>query len=581
MAQLEPNAGTLRQIILQEARNIIQSTVHLNSNEREYEAEVRNIKTNEFDWENQLQSYFNNENGNPVEVGIEYSPQAIQDEIESVKDNLHRIREITEVEKEKVIDEKNREYLIQKWLHIFWRHDRIMTHIAEPQRVNNLNLIYNILHELMKGRISKPNIPNQTLNAPIPIPTTTIPNSQHRSEERNNDLIDVNDDLLSMNEDERIRYNSVGYGCTDVHSRGMNERMNALSINEHEDSVRDRVRWNNLEHAIRSNSNRNLDHHKELQRMGILFTDSREGVSLSTYLYKLHRYMDIHKVSGDEILDHIHCTLKSGPNEWYWSIFERRKGQKNFTVFEEQIQRRYGKDNNSAAMLTTAVENRYRGGSMLIYTENMVRLLSESDLKERMKIDLIKNGFPQNVGQILSTRSITSIDELMYQIKELFPRDSIEVDSGYKKPEPNFKSNSFKARPNVSVLANEVNEGNNAENNEQSDTDEEDAIPQLCAMFKRFMESHNKRKMNKPFKNNNTMGSSSTSSPSGYDSKVNRNGTKCFNCFSDKHYFANCYKEQVGYFCYSCGKRDVVFTKCNNEECIRKRETSRAAESKN
>lgn len=53
--------------------------------------------------------------------------------------------------------------------------------------------------------------------------------------------------------------------------------------------------------------------------------------------------------------------------------------------------------------------------------------------------------------------------------------------------------------------------------------------------------------------------------------KMSAEQAKCFKCEEIGHFYRDCEKPQEFFFCFACGKRDQISTKCDSTFCVNRR----------
>lgn len=291
-----------------------------------------------------------------------------------------------------------------------------------------------------------------------------------------------------------------------------------------------------------------IDHAKEMAKQRIIFTATSEGQSINTYFKMLESYVRTQGIATEQLMDTIHVTLEGVPSDWYWSLFQASTFR-TFEEFKVQLRHRFGDPLTVTQLCLKASEMKFTGGDILAYVDSIVAMLTRGDIDEETQLNVIMNGFSEDIKRHLMVFEIRTVMQLIERLKRSYPTHCFMYTDQPKKFEP-FQFFKAATSESVSRIGFSIPDKGHKSKNEELDP-EAIAISAMYKKFKRFMDS-NPRGESKDV-SNNSMGLSKK--------------RKCFNCGGKDHYFQECLREQMKQFCYKCGRSDTTFLKCNTQSC--------------
>lgn len=250
-------------------------------------------------------------------------------------------------------------------------------------------------------------------------------------------------------------------------------------------------------------------------------------------------------------MDCLHCTLKGAPQIWFWNIFSR-VSVRSFTEFREHISERFEEKLNGVQAIVKAATHKYLGtGDVLAHIDRVVGILNQGKVDENSQVDVLRDSLPEEMQRALRYENCQTVATIIRSLRYLFPRNCIpNTTSGNK----SFQSDLDRNRM-WNKFINSLEEKKESEEPDCFADFSEQKTLEVCAMAYR----HNPRKFGNHHERDEPK------------EKVFVEQAKCFNCEEIGHFYRDCERPQEYFFCFVCGKRDQLATKCDSTKCENRR----------
>lgn len=315
--------------------------------------------------------------------------------------------------------------------------------------------------------------------------------------------------------------------------------------------------------------NNDFDVGKALQRHDIIFNGTRG--TLDIYVSGLQEFIEGTGVSERLLMSNIRITLKDSAKIWYWNYFHHQTN-KSLVNFIRLLTMHFDEQLTTLQLATKASAIRYvRGRNIMEHMNKVMSILRRGSISEDDILSVIHETLPEDIRGSLKFRGIKNVNDLVRTIKDLYPS---LCNASYSSNI--FSSSNFRNRNSLAEIETHdgVSTGGESEPTEEDDVQNtiSDVQNELCEMFNNFMKKNfnSNPDVNKP-RSQNPQNNKNSSFRNDQRTSVDENFKVmpgCFNCRNKDHLFKDCSKPQERLFCFTCGRRDIVSTKCNTRKCV-------------
>lgn len=201
---------------------------------------------------------------------------------------------------------------------------------------------------------------------------------------------------------------------------------------------------------------------REFPKQGIIFSANKttDGKSIDIYFEMLDSFMARCKLSGPEIMEVIHGTLKAQPSTWYFSSF--KKTARTFEEFRDALYLRFEDPAEYATVITKAAQIRYLGGGdLLTHVDRITTMLKRAKATEEVQVGIIKNSLPKDMQRFMGSHRPKTIDETYRLLKDTYPEHCpASSDTDRKQSSQNFQRKAFQTFQAIHAVQSE-SESNN------------------------------------------------------------------------------------------------------------------------
>lgn len=282
-------------------------------------------------------------------------------------------------------------------------------------------------------------------------------------------------------------------------------------------------------------------------------------VGLHQFIEQIEMYTQANRMHPDIVASQIGILLKGPALEWY---LRSRGGITGWNDLVTKMKLKFLSSTFQFETLDEITNRKQRDNeSVSSYISDMIkrfRTLPEPH-KEDSQCHIIQNNLRSSIYDKLISERFIKIEHLEERARNV--ERNLETRQASQNP---TKQGQKTYRPKINECAVQSDESESGSIDNDLDENSDDEILMIQKMIKKIIKGGNRRSKTQVSSSNQAVNSSlsKSSSSKSTPSKIDSHPLVCYKCKEPGHSFRSCPDTTEKFFCFTCGRDDVITPKC-------------------